>query len=404
MGMKYVSRVLVGAVLVFTMFGTAFAAVTDEAIKAWVTSNEEALFADWTELVLIPGKSRKEQQRGEWIKKKFEEVGLNDVKMDDYGNVYGMMKGNPGTETIVIGAHMDTVFDLNAEELKAFYKVEDGWLNCPGSGDDTPANVALIWLKKGMDALGITPTANIVFLSTVQEEIGLYGMKYYLNNVEKKPDMLIAVDGGLGNLAAGGMGINWYKVYARTPARHTNRSWGFPSAMKSMALAITEAYKYHEKDNPTPTLRLNLGVIGGGTVENAVAEEVWVTLDMRCQDPDRLKAMEDEVFQGMQKAIEDSGATYEREVVMEISAGQVPGVENHKLVKTMQDTLQALGLESEVTYSGSTDGNVAMAMGIPAVSIGVQTSENGHAFEERTKIDTFYVGVRQLLMLMERLK
>ena len=401
--MKRVGKVLLGIMLVLATAGTAFAAVTDEDIAAWVDKNKEPFFKDWVELVLIPGKSRKEEQRGEWIKKKFEEVGLENVTMDPFGNVIGTMKGNPGTETVLIDSHMDTLFDIGAEELKGYYKVEDGWMHCPGSGDNTPSNIGLIWLKKGLDALKITPKVNLIFLSNVQEEVGLYGMKYYLAN-NPRPDMVISVDGGVGGVSAGGMGINWYKVYARTPARHTNRSWGFPSAMKSMGLAITEAYKFHERDNPEPTLRFNLGVIGGGTVENAVAEEVWVTLDIRNQEADRLKAFENEVFAAMQKAIEDSGGTYEKEVVMEISAGQIPGAENHKIVQTAVETLRALGFDPTVSFSGSSNGNAAMALGIPTASIGMTNSENGHSFQERTEIESVYTGMRQLLMLVNRLQ
>ena len=400
--MKYTSRFLAGFLLIFMMFGAAFAAVTDEDIKAWVERNEKAIYDDWVELVLIPGKSRKEEQRVEWVQKKFVEAGLENVRVDPILNVIGTMKGDPGNETVLLAVQMDTLFDLDADQLKAHFKVEDGWLHCPGSGDNTPAAVGLTWLKRALDELKITPKVNLIFLATSQEEVGLYGMKYYLAN-NPRPDMVVSVDGSLGSLSAGGMGINWYKVYARTPGRHTNRSWGFPSAMKSMALAVAEAYKFHERDNPEPTLRFNLGVIGGGTVENAVAEEVWVTLDIRNQDADRLKAFEDEVFAAMQKAIEDSGGTSEKEVVMEISAGQIPGAENHKVVQLAQETLRALGFDPTVSFSGSNDGNASMALGIPTASIGYTESEGGHSVDERTKIESIYVGMRQLLMLVNRL-
>ena len=401
--MKYTIGVLLSILMVFVMLGTSLAAVTDEDIKAWVTKYEKAVYDDWVELVLIPGKSRKEEQRAEWVQKKFVEAGLENVRIDPILNVIGTMKGNPGNETVLLAVQMDTLFDLDADQLKAYFKVEDGWLHCPGSGDNTPAVVGLTWLKRALEELKITPKVNLIFLATAQEEVGLYGMKYYMAN-NPHPDMVIAVDGSIGNVVAGGMGIHWYKVYARTPGRHTNRSWGFPSAMKSIALAITEAYKFHERDNPEPTLRLNLGVISGGTVENAVAEEVWVTVDARCQDADRLKAMEDELFANMKKAIEDSGATYEKEVIAETNAGQVPGMENHKLVKMGLETLRALGYNPEVTFSGSTDGNVSLALGIPTITLGYTESEGGHSVDERTKIESVYKGMRQVLMMVNRLQ
>ena len=386
--------------MLLLMLPVGAALASDEAIAEYVEKNKEAMLQDWLEVVAIPGKSRQEQQRGEWVKKKFIEAGLEDVTMDDIGNVIGYMKGNPGKETVVVNGHMDSVFD-NDTPLKP--EIKDGWLYCPGSGDDIPAVVGLIWLKKGLDALGITPTVNLIFLASVQEEVGLRGMKHYLANVEKKPDMVVAVDGSVGNVTAGALGINWYKVYANTPAGHTMRSTGKPSAAKSLALAITEAYKFQVEQEPK--VLLNLGVLGGGTTENAICEEAWVTLDMRSQSAEALKKLEDDVFVAMEKAIVDSGAAFRKELIMDISAGQLPDAEKHKVVQTALDTVKALGFNDvKVSFSGATDGNAAIAAGIPTVSIGMTKSENGHSVQERSNVDSFYLGMRQLMMYVERLK
>jgi acetylornithine deacetylase/succinyl-diaminopimelate desuccinylase-like protein len=388
-----------GLLIVFVAGNGAVA--SDETISAWVDQNKDAILKDWLDLLVIPGKSRQEAQRLEWLKKKFTEIGLADYTVDEIGNIYATVKGDPGKETVLIEAHMDTVFD-NDTPLKADIR-DDGWLYCPGSGDDTPGVIGVIWLKKGMDALGIKSPYNITFLITVQEEIGLMGMKHYLANVQQKPDMVVSVDGGIGSIAVGARGIDWYKVYAKGPGGHTNRSLGLPSAVKSLALAITEAYKFQVEQDPA--IYLNLGVIGGGTTENAVAEEAWVTLDMRSQSAEALKTLGDNVFPAMEKAITDSGCTFEKELIMNISAGQVPGVEKHKLVLATQDAWSALGYKDiKLNYSASINGNVAMAMGIPTIGIGMTTSENAHSLQERSKVDTINIGEKHLLMLFERLK
>jgi len=391
--------VILLVLLVLTTTGTAFA--SDEAIAAWVDKNKEAFLQDWLSLVVIPGKSREERQRGEWIQKKFVEIGLENVTMDSIGNVIGTMKGNPGKETVVIDAHMDTVF---ANDTPLNPEIKDGWLHCPGSGDDTPSVIGLIWLKKGLDALNITPAVNLVFLAAVQEEIGLKGTKHYLANLEKKPDMFIAVDGGsIGSVTAGALGINWYKAFAKTAAGHTMRSLGKPSAVKSLALAITEAYKFQvERD---PMVYLNLGVIGGGTTENAIAEEAWVTLDIRSQNAEALSKVENEIFAAMEKAVTESGGEFRKELLMDISAGLLPDAEKHKVVQTALDTVKALGFkDAKVTFAGATDGNAAIAAGIPTVSLSMTKSENGHSVQERTEVESVYVGLKQLLMLITRLQ
>jgi acetylornithine deacetylase/succinyl-diaminopimelate desuccinylase-like protein len=297
---------------------------------------------------------------------------------------------------------MDSVF---SNDTPLSPKIEDGWVHCPGAGDDVPAPLALTWLKKGLDSLGVTPACNLLFLATVQEEVGLRGMKHYLAGAVqegRKPDMVIAVDGQLGDVVVGALGIDWYKIYANTPAGHTLKSTGKPSAVKSLALAVTEAYKFQVEQDPP--VFLNLGVIGGGTTENAICEEAWVTLDMRSTDPEALKTLENGVFAAMGKAITDSGAEFRKEQLSQIAAGQQQEPGSLKVVRTAVEVLKDLGYEDlPLKDMGATDGNVSISMGIPTVSIGVVQSENAHSTRERAKLDSFSIGMKQLLMLLARL-
>lgn len=398
MQILFIALLLVGVLSTFC--GTA--AASDEAIADYVEKNKDAMLKDWLEAMQIPGKSREEQKRTEWFKKKFLEAGLDGVTVDEVGNVVGTMKGNPGKETVIVTGHMDSVF-ANSTPLKP--EIKDGWIHCPGASDDVPAPVALVWLKKALDAMKVTPAVNLVFLATVQEEVGLRGMKHFMANLKdsQKPDMVVAIDGNLGAVTAGALGVNWYKVYAKTPAGHTLKSTGKPSAVKSLALAITEAYKFQAEQ--TPPIFLNLGVIGGGTTENAVCEEAWVTLDMRSPSAEALKKLEDNVFPAMEKAITDSGAAFRKELLMDITAGQLPDAEKHKVVQTALEVVRKVGYgNTKVDYMGATDGNVAIAAGIPAVSVGIVEGEFWHSVQERAKLDTFAVGMKQLLMIVERLK
>lgn len=374
------------------------AEASDEKIADYVDKNKDAMLQDWLEAMQIPGKSREEQKRTAWFEKKFKEIGLNDVFVDEVGNVSGFMKGAPGAETIIVTGHMDSVF---ANDTVLNPEIKEGWIHCPGSSDDVPAPVALLWLKKALDSLKIVPSFNLVFLATVQEEVGLRGMKHYWANLSEKPDMVIAIDGNLGAVTAGGLGVHWYKAYAKTPAGHTLKSTGKPSAVKSLALGISSAYAFQKEQ--TPPIFLNLGVIGGGTTENAVCEEAWVTLDMRSPSPDALQKLESDVFTAMEKSIVESGAAFRKELLMDITAGQLPNAAEHKVVKTALEVLKTLGYDSKVDYMGATDGNVAIANGVPTVSIGIVEGENWHSLQERARVDSFAVGMKQLLMLILRL-
>ena len=378
------------------------AGASDETIAAYVEKHSDAMLKEWLEVMAIPGKSRQEQKRVSWFEAKFKEIGLDGVTVDDMGNVWGTMKGNPGKETIVITGHMDSVF---ANDTPLNPEIRDGWVYCPGAADDVPAALALAWIKRGLDEMKVTPAANILFLATVQEEVGLKGMKHFLANADKagkRPDMVIAVDGQLGEVVTGGLGVDWYKVYANTPAGHTLKSMGKPSAVKSLALAITEAYKFQVEQEPQ--IFLNLGLIGGGTTENAICEEAWVTLDMRSTDAGALKKLEDKVFAAMEQAITNSGATFRKELIMDITAGQQVNPGGLKIVQAALDSLQKLGYKDlPLKNTGATDGNVSISMGIPTVSVGIVYGEGWHSLQERAKVDSFGVGMKQLLMMVNRL-
>jgi len=375
------------------------AVASDEAIAAYVDKHDAAMLKEWLEVMSIPGKSRQEQKRVAWFEAKFKEIGLDGVTVDEMGNIWGLMKGNPGKETVIITGHMDSVF---ANDVPLNPEIRDGWVYCPGAADDVPAALALTWIKRGLDEMKVTPAVNILFLATVQEEVGLKGMKHYMANAARKPDMVIAVDGQLGEVVTGGLGIDWYKIYANTPAGHTIKSMGKPSAVKSIALAITEAYKFQVEQEPQ--IFLNLGLIGGGSTENAICEEAWVTLDMRSTDAGALKKLEDNVFAAMEQAITNSGATFRKEIIMDITAGQQTDPGKMKAVQAALDSLQKLGYKDlPLKNTGATDGNVSISMGIPTVSVGIVYGEGWHSLQERAKIDSFGVGMKQLLMMINRL-
>ena len=391
---------LASLVFILSLYCRRAEAGSDEAIAAWVEQHSAAMLKEWLEVISIPGKSRQEQERTAWFEAKFKEVGFGNVTVDDVGNVWGVVKGNPGKETVVITGHMDSVF---ANDTPLNPEIRDGWVYCPGAADDVPAVLALTWMKRGLDELGITPALNVLFLATVREEIGMGGMKHYMTHAARKPDMVIAVDGQLGEVVTGGLGIDWYKVYAYTPAGHTLKSTGKPSAVKSLALAITEAYKFQAEQEPQ--IFLNLGLIGGGSTENAICEEAWVTLDMRSTDAGALKKLEDNVFAAMEKAITESGAAFRKELLMDVTAGRQADPGNLKVVRAALDSLRKLGYgDLPLKDTGATDGNVAISMGIPTVSVGIVNGENWHSTKERAEVASFAVGMKQLLMMAARLK
>ena len=386
------------AVIALALSAPGYAAGQEATLTAYVEANKDAIIEDWIELVQIPGNSGHEQARSAWVEAKFRELGLADVKTDAVGNVSGFLAGTPGAPTLMIASHMDTVFENSTPLTPTF---EGGKMHVPGAGDNTPSVVGLVWLAKAFKDTGTVAPVNLLLVATVQEEIGLKGMSYFMDHMDALPDMAIAVDGGVGGVTAGAMGIKWIKAIFTTPSGHTLSSTGKPSAVKSLAAGITAAYQFQV--DQTPRINMNCGVIGGGTVPNAVAGEAWTTIDMRSQDAAALQTLFDNVVGAMEKAAAETGAEFSYEWMNDLPAGVIPGAGEHKLTTTAVAVLKELGFNPTVGFAGATDANVAIGKGVNSINIGMVKAGDGHALTEWAELDSIVTGMKQLIMIVSRL-
>lgn len=382
-------------VLVMTAVGTALAASPLDDAFAYVDSQREAILSDWLTLIKIPAPSRQEDDRAAWVKAKMQEIGLADVSSDEAGNVWGTYPGSSNGPTLVFAAHMDTVF---SKDTPINPVVKDGKIFAPGAGDNTSSVVGMLYAAKAMKAAGVVPKCRVIFLATVEEEIGLNGMRYFLEHSGITPDYVVAVDGGFGGVTYGALGIEWYKVTFKVPGGHTLSSTGKPSGAKSLAAAVSKLYEIPL--NPDPRCYMNVGTLGGGTVPNAIASETWFTVDIRSQSADELAKLKDQVLATINEQAKATGADVSIEPLTLIPAGVLPDAENHKLTQTAAAALKAVGVENpRFSNSGACDSNVSIAKGIYSVAIGVTRSQNGHSVEENSEIEPIYAGIKQLIYI-----
>jgi len=142
-----------------------------------VDDRSSAIVDEWIRLVEIPAPSKKEQARAQYIKAEMEKIGLADVRIDDMSNVSGVRKGTGGGPTVVFAAHMDTVFP-EGTDLKV--KREGDILRAPGIGDDTSNLMAVLEMFRALNRGDVRTKGDLVFLASVQEELGLLGAKHWL--------------------------------------------------------------------------------------------------------------------------------------------------------------------------------------------------------------------------------
>src|SRR6185436_2551469 len=158
-----------------------------------IDARATAIVDEWIKIVQIPAPSTKEQARAAYIKAELQKLKLADIRVDDLSNVSAVRKGTGGGPTVVFAAHMDTVFPDGTDVT---VKRDGDVLRGPGIGDDTSNLMATLEMFRALDRGSVKTKGDLIFVATVQEELGLVGAKHWLETSGYKPDMFIAVDLG----------------------------------------------------------------------------------------------------------------------------------------------------------------------------------------------------------------
>jgi acetylornithine deacetylase/succinyl-diaminopimelate desuccinylase-like protein len=377
------------------------------ALKS-IDDRSPAIIDEWIKLVEIPSPSGKEQARAKYIRAEMEKLGLTDIRTDDIFNVSGVRKGTGGGPMVVIAAHTDTVFP---EGTDVKVKRSGDILRAPGIGDDTSNLMATLETFRALNRAGIKTKGDLIFLASVQEELGLLGAKHWLEKSGYKPDLFVAADLASNQVWYGALRITQLKFFYTSPGAHTMESRGTPSPAKAVAKAITALYEI-----PLPPVApgldsfklpvINVGMIGGGTVVNAVPREAWFTVDLRSLDSATQDKLETAVVSTARRMSEQEGVGFRMESKMSVDYSKArPQQErlNHPLVQTalaVANYFRKPGTpEIAAQDVGSTDANIAVSMGIPAVAVGTTTERMPHRLEEEDDASSIIPGIKSLIVM-----
>jgi acetylornithine deacetylase/succinyl-diaminopimelate desuccinylase-like protein len=321
---------------------------------------------------------------------------LDEISVDEVGNVIGIWRGSGGRQNIVFAPHMDTVF----QDLWEIMVLRDGHvLKAPGIGDNTASCINLLWTLRALKHAGFVPVHDYYFLMTVGEEMGKVGMKYYFHNTAERFDKIIALDGGLGSITYGAFGFGGREVTFSGPGAHTLSSKGVPNPNLAMAKALQQIYQISVPAEPREKWTvLNVGTVRGGRSRNAVSQETSFYVDLRSRDQEELERAGDQIDEIVLRAAEEEG------VEVEISyrddrAAQIPGARNSTLVLTAESILEYLGVRPRLNAWGVTDANIGIRLGIPSISLGRTYGSGGHTLQEEAEIDGLFVGMKQVVLM-----
>ncbi|MDW2878016.1 MULTISPECIES: M20/M25/M40 family metallo-hydrolase [Bacillaceae] len=363
---------------------------------SFLKNDNDRTSADQKELTSIPAPTFEEGERGEYYRRRLEELGIEDISKDDAGNIFGLRKGTGNGPRIAVCAHLDTVFPAGTDTVP---KVKDGKIYAPGIADDGRGLAAVLTLIRAFNETGIETEGDILFGATVGEEgLGdLNGVKALFGQ-DHGIDGFISIEPGsperITYLAAGS---KRYEITYKGSGGHSFGDFGTPSAIHAAGKAIAGIADLKVPEDPKTTF--NVGIVSGGTSVNTIAAEARLIIDLRSVSADELARVESEALSIIKEAAggADSGITVEIKQVGDRPAGS-QDMES-AIVQTAAEASRQLGFTPSFEKASSTDSNVPIALGIPAVTLGGGGSFGGiHTLEEYFDPQDAYYGPQAIFL------
>jgi tripeptide aminopeptidase len=378
----------------------------DPTIKAALDAakrNEAHFIDEQARFCEIAAPPYKEEARGKEFEKLFTNLGLENVRIDKAGNVIGVRPGAAAHPNLVFAAHLDTVFP---PETDVKVTREGTVLKGPGIGDDCRGLAVMLGVIQALKDANVKTAGTITFVADTGEEgLGdLRGTKnLFADSLKGQIDKFISVDGTGLSITNIGVGSYRYRVTFRGPGGHSFGAFGMANPIQAMGRAIAKIDAFDVPANPKTTF--NVGRVGGGTSVNAIPFEAWMEVDMRSSDKASLEALHAKFKAAVDEAVDEENkrwkgrgpVTASPELVGYRPAGSTPA--DSGIVITAVAVSKIFGHNGKLG-EGSTDSNVPMNVGIPAITIGGGgQGKDAHALTENFDTKDSYLGTQRALLL-----
>jgi tripeptide aminopeptidase len=377
------------------------AAPTVQKLLEAVKADHERSVEDLKLLTEIEAPPFKEQKRAEAFLARMKALGLADAKIDAEGNVVGLRKGTGNGPKLLISAHLDTVFPAGTD-VKV--KEREGKLFAPGISDDTRGlSVLLSWLKVLNDNK-IQTRGDLLFVGNVgEEELGnLRGMKAIFRDHLDIDGMVGLEPSPDGNVLVLGTASHRYEVSFKGPGGHSFGAFGqVPSAIHGMGRAIAKIAEVRTPSFPKTTF--TVGTVGGGTSVNTIAPDARMAIDIRSDDMASLLEAEKKILATLDEAVAEENKRWNvntlsvsTKLIGDRPGGRTPP--DSVIVEAATRANAAFGHKT-LLRGGSTDANVPISLGIPAIIIGGGGKTGGfHALSEWIDVTDGWKGAQNSLV------
>jgi acetylornithine deacetylase/succinyl-diaminopimelate desuccinylase-like protein len=349
----------------------------------FIQKNEAQTIANTKAINAIPAPTFHEEKRAQDYAERFKALGLEQVHIDEAGNVLGTYKGSGAGPTVMLAAHLDTVYPM-ATDLTVTEK--DGRLYAPGIADNARSLAAILAIAEAIKTAKIQTDGDIIFCGNGGEEgLGdLKGVKHIFSQ-HKEIKAFVGLEPALGGEQGDPVtylatGSRRYKVNFKGPGGHSYEAFGLPSAIHALGRAVAHIDDLRVPTDPKVTF--NVGVIEGGQSVNTIAGAASMLVDMRSEDKAALQSVEKQILAAVQRGVEETnkrwnstGIKAEPTLIGDRPAGKMSVAS--PIVQVALAASSAMGQKPALDSAHSTDANLPMSLGIPAITMSGGGSSSG---------------------------
>jgi tripeptide aminopeptidase len=378
----------------------------------WFRTLEPLLLQWQMEMARIAAPPFGESARGAWLQERFREIGLDDVRIDDVGNVFGIHPGF-GRRYVALSAHIDTVFPANTP---LNIRQQGSRIYGPGVSDNGAGVVAMLAIASLLRSVRVRHALPFVFIGNVGEEGegDLRGMRHIFATPRWKDSIAytLVLDGaGADTIVAEALGSRRFEVIVRGPGGHSWSDFGAPNPIVILAKAIETFSATTVPSIPKTTF--NIGVIRGGTSVNSIPESASMKVDIRSTSMAEMERLEHSLRRALNRAVEDesmaaemrssaqkrpSGVTCEVVVIGNRPAGELQS--GARILQAVRAVDAQLSNAAHVQRA-STDANVPLSLGLEAIAIGGGGSGGGaHTLQEWFDSNGRELALKRILLTM----
>lgn len=352
----------------------------DNLIKKYIIQNKEQMLKALKELCNIPAPSHFEHKRAEYCKNWLENIGAEGVYIDDALNVIFPLNCDGSNEITVFVAHTDTVFP-DTEPMPYF---DDGEkIHCPGVSDDTASVVVLLMMAKFFTENKLIPQKGIMFVcNSCEEGLGnLKGTRQLFKDYKGRIARFLSFDSNLNAVADRCVGSHRYEVEILTEGGHSYGAFGNKNAIEKLSSIISEIYKIEVPEKQGARTTYNVGTISGGTSINTIAQNAKMLCEYRSDDTECLEFMQNK-FETIFEAVRSEKVQIDVKKVGERPCSNTEADKIEALKNVAVPIIEKVIGEKVSFGSSSTDCNIPLSLGIPALCVGVNIHGGIHTREE----------------------